>query len=93
MQRGAAFPVDLNVHCLDIQCSAINHRIPSVDGQIHDDLLNLIGVCHNLSQGRIEMRLQCDVLADQAFQHRHRFPDRRVQVENLWLDHLLTTER
>ena len=90
--RGEIALVDVGIARGDIEPAAIRHGIAGVDRKIHDDLMQLMSVRHDLSRERVEAGGQGNVLADQAVQHAHRIVDDGVHLQRAGLNHLLAAE-
>ena len=71
----------------------MRHRVARVHGEVDDHLLDLRRVGAHRRELGAEHRHELDVLADQAAQHHVHVADRRVQVEDARLQHLLAAER
>jgi len=56
--------VEVGVGGLDDDTSAAWHRVARVHDEVHDDLLDLARVGLDVSQIRLEVGFQIDVLAD-----------------------------
>ncbi len=67
-------------------------RVPGVDGQIHEHLLELAAVEANRRHVLAEAADDRDPLFDQAPEHRHHCAHDLVQVEQLQLERLLAAE-
>src|SRR5579862_9489630 len=64
------------VACFDGDCAARRHGVPSIEGKIEKNLLDLSRVHFDQTQVRIETEIQLDVFADQASQKvAHAFSD------------------
>ena len=70
----------------------LRHGIPGVDGQIHEDLLDLPRIGFHVSQGGVSNQRQVDILTDQTSQHLLHVRDEGVQVQNPRRQHLLPAE-
>ncbi len=69
------------------------HRVPGVDRQVHDHLLELSRVGVDAIERRIQSGHQPDVLADQALQQRFSASHDLIEVQHLRLQDLLAAER
>jgi len=57
--RGGAIFVEIDVPRCNLEFSSFRHRVASIHQKIHQDLMDLIGVSHDLSQRTVQMQLQC----------------------------------
>ena len=89
---GGVLLVDVDVARLDRQLPAVGHGVARVDGEVHDDLLELTRIGFDASQSGLQRRHQDDVLADQSPQHVVHLRDDGVEVEDPRLEHLLPAE-
>ena len=72
---------DRHVARFDRQTSALGHRIPRIDGKIHNDLLNLPRIRSDGSRVRVQVRAQFDdVFPQQPAQHAIHVGDKRVET-------------
>ena len=85
--------VDVRVRGLDDQLAAFGHRVARVDHEVREDLLDLARVRVDAIQVRLEVRVQRDVLPDDARQHLRDVADDRVELEEPRLHGLLPAER
>ena len=76
----------------DGQGPAPRHRVAGVDGQVHDDLLDLARIDMHAAGLAAQHQLDHDVLADQPGQHSRDVADQIVEIEALGLEHLLAAE-
>ena len=79
---------EIDIRGLDQQRSAVGHRVARVDRQIHQDLVQLPGVCQHASQRRAQNGFQPDIFADYPPQHLLHLNDDVVQVHFLGLNNL-----
>ncbi len=84
--------IQLDVPCLEHQPSAARHRVPGVDGQIEDHLLQLHRVGTNESQVAIGIDRKLDVLSDQSTQHALEAHDDLIQIQRPRHQHLPAAE-
>ena len=77
---------------LDGELAAVGHRVPRVDAEVEDDLLDLTGVGEDRSKLLTELDLELDVLADQALEHLAHVGHDVVERELLRLEHLPPAE-
>ena len=82
----------LDVAGLDRELASLWHGVTSVDGQVHDDLLELAGISFHPTQGGVHPGDQLDILADQAPQHFLKVPDDGIEVHHLRIEHLFPAE-
>ena len=80
--------VEVHVGRLDGELAAFRHRIARVHGQVHDHLLELVGIRLHAPQIRRQHRHQRDVLADQPAQQLVHLGDDDVEVQHHGLEHL-----
>jgi len=85
--------VQLHVGRRDGERAAVGHGVPSVDRQVHDNLLELPTVSFDLTQRRIETRDEFNVFSDEAAHHAVQIGQDGVQVEHHRFQNLLATER
>ena len=62
-------PERFELRCLDVKLATIRHGIASVDGQVHDDLLDLVGIGAHGASLRIEREHHINILSNQALEH------------------------
>ena len=84
--------VERDVGGLDREFATFGHRIAGVDGQVHDDLIDLSWIGAHGADGGTGHHHKVDVLADHAGQHFKVFGDDFVQIENFRSEHLLAAE-
>ena len=77
---------------LDGEPAAVGHRVPRVDHQVHDHLLELARVGVHRAELRLQRRHQRDVLADEPRQHPLEVGDTVVEVDRLGLADLPPAE-
>jgi len=58
--------IEFDVGCLDYQLAPVEHRIPSVDRQVHDDLLDLSRVGFDAAKVLSQMGFKLNVVANQT---------------------------
>ena len=85
--------VELDVGGLDGELASRGHRIPSVGAQVHQDLLELADVGLDRAHVGGQHRHEVYIFPDETLQHLLHAVDDVVQVHDLGLEHLLTTER
>ena len=85
--------VQLDIPGLYRQTAARRHRIPRVDHEVHQHLLELSGIGADGPQVGRKARDELYLLADEPAEHRVHPGDERVQVEPGGLQHLLSAER
>src|SRR5207245_276113 len=85
--------VELDVRGLDGEPTTLRHRVPGIDGEVQDDLLDLRRVGLDAAEGRVEQGDQLDRLADQRLEHLRHAGHDPVEVEHARLEHLLAAER
>jgi hypothetical protein len=68
------------------------HRVPGVDRQIHDDLLDLTGVGLDHAGLLRLQNAQLDVLAEQPGEQRLQPDDDFAEIDDLGFQHLLAAE-
>ena len=83
---------DHDVLGLDRQPSAAWHRIPGVDDEIQQHLLDLARIAERGPEAGVKDDLQLDVLAYQAAQHVLAARHHLIQIEQLGRDDLLACE-
>ena len=84
--------IQLDVGRLESEPASLRHRVPGVDGQIHDDLLDLAGVGLRVPESRAEDGDEGDVFSDQAPEHLAHLRDHGIQVQHHRIQHLLAAE-
>jgi hypothetical protein len=72
----------------DRELPAGRHRIPAVEGQVEEDLLELRPVRPQAAGRRVWGDAEHDLLADQAPEHRREPAHDFVDVQNLGLEYL-----
>src|SRR5205085_347098 len=77
---------------LDRQGTAARHRVPGIDGEVHDDLLELPAVRLHHHRMVSQFRDELDVVTDQALQETTGARDDVVQIENLGVQDLAARE-
>ena len=92
LRRAREGAVELHVGGFDGQAAAAGHGVASVDGEIHDDLLDLAAV--GLDEPEILYRagVELDIFADEAAQHFLHFADDGLNIENFRRENLLAAE-
>src|SRR5207249_11048989 len=85
--------VQLNVRGLDGELPTIGHGVAGIDGQIHDDLLDLARVGVHAPQPRRRHGDQTNVFADQTLEHLVNVGQDSIEVQHFGLEHLLAAER
>jgi hypothetical protein len=83
----------LNIPCFDGDSAAAWHRVASIDGEIHDDLLELSRVRLHATERCAGVKDQLDVFPDQPLEHRRHAGDHGVEIQHLGLEDLLPAER
>jgi hypothetical protein len=76
----------------DDQPSTVRHGVAGIDGQVHDDLLDLTRVGLDAPERGLGHRHQVDRFADQPLEHGLHAGHDAVQVEHLGRQHLLAAE-
>ena len=74
------------------QSASLGHGVPGVDGEVHDDLLDLARVRLDVAQAVRQRSGETYVLADDAAQHPVQLPDDRVEIEDAGLQDLAAAE-
>ena len=82
-----------DVRRLDRDPPTPRHRVPRIDDQIDDDLLQLAGVGVHERELRIELCHELNVLAQKPPEHLLEIAGERVEVEDVRLQHLTAAER
>ncbi len=82
-----------HVRGLDRQRAAARHRVPGVDGEVDEHLLDLPWIGLHAPKGSPRQRDELDVLADHAPEHRLDSLDDGVEVQHLRLEQLVAAER
>src|SRR6476661_2604181 len=72
--------------------ATIRHRIPRVDDEIHDNLLDLAGIDTHASQIRIDVNEELNVHSEQALQHLLHVEHQGSEFHNLRLNDLFSAE-
>jgi hypothetical protein len=81
-QAPAGLVVERHVGRLDRQPPASRHRVTGIDGEVHEDLVDLPGVALHLPEVLVQDGHQLDVLPDHAPQHLLGLADGRIQIED-----------
>jgi hypothetical protein len=84
--------VQFDVRRLDQQLSAGRHRVAGVDGEVHQDLLELARIGVHAREVRREPGLELDVLAQRSAEQPVQLGHDDVEVEHLGTHHLATAE-
>src|SRR3989440_4148133 len=90
--EGRLRPVHLDIARLDRQPAALGHRVPRVDGEVDEHLLDLPRVDPYGPQPGRERGLEGDVLADQAAQQFGDVFDEAIEVDHHGLQDLSRAE-
>ncbi len=85
-------PVRLHILRLDDDLASVRHRVARIHQQVHQNLVQLAGIGHHVSQRRAEPGHQLDVFAEQRPEHLLRLSHHLVQIQNLGLRQLLPAE-
>ena len=64
----------------DRELAAVRHRIPGIDGEVHEGLMNLIAVGTDRGNVGAELHVDLDVLREGFLDERGHFPRDRVDV-------------
>ena len=84
--------VHLMVGDADVEPPPVGHRVPCVDRQVHQHLLQLVGVGHDLRDRRGRLHRDQGVLAQQGVKHGGHPLHELDRVNGLHLQHLLAAE-
>ena len=90
-RAGAGF-FELHIPGFQNELSTRGHGIAGIDGQIHNDLVDLSRVHLNASQVGIERGHQFYVLANQVVKHLFNIGNQRVQIQYARLENLPSAE-
>ena len=82
----------LHVGGADHEPSPVGHGVAGIDGQVHDHLLDLAGVCLDSIQRRLGHDDEVDRLADEPLQHGLHAGHDAVELQHLGREHLLAAE-
>ena len=86
--------VELDVRGLDGQLAALRHGVARVDGEVHDDLLDLARVGLDVPEAARRRAIVSSMSSPSRRRSIFSMPgDDLVQVEHLRLEHLLAAER
>ena len=85
--------VQLDVGGFDGEPPPVGHGVAGIDGQVHDHLLDLARIGKDAAQLRMENGMQFDVFPDHRMKHPLHVGHHRVELQHLWLKHLLAAER
>ena len=85
--------IELYVGCFDGQLPAVGHRVARVDRQVHDHLLELVGIGAHAAELRRQHGHERDMLADQPPQHAVHLRDHAIEIEHFGLQHLSAAVR
>ena len=80
--------VEVDIGGFDRQLAAVRHRIAGIDREIHDHLLELIGIGADPPEIGREHGDERNVLANEAAEHLVHLRDDAVEIEHLGLEHL-----
>ena len=78
----AAITLRLDIGRRERQRTAAGHRIPGVGSEVHEHLLDLTRVDHNVLQRRVEVDHERDVLTDQTPEHALALLDQVAEVHH-----------
>ena len=81
--------VHVNQRRREEKLPAVPHGVARVQGEIHDDLVQIAGIRKDRRQVVTELKVERDVLPDEAAQHRYRLLDRCVNRKRTPLNDLL----
>ena len=76
----------------DVKGAAFRHRIPRVDGEVDEDLLELSRIDLDMGQPRLERGRHADLCAQRSGQHRLHLHDHAIEIHSLDLHHLSAAE-
>src|SRR4051794_37805332 len=85
--------VEFDVCRFHSKFSATRHCIARVHCEVHDDLFHLPWVGFHATNTRLENRVEADVFSEETLQQLIHVTHDGVQVQNLWREDLLATER
>ena len=86
------FGIDQLVGDLDDEAAPVRHRVPGVDGEVHEELLDLARIGHDGPQVTSQRSLDLDVVAEQALKHVDQIRDQRADVQSFGRDDLTAGE-
>src|SRR6202011_1351267 len=72
--------------------AALRHGVAGVDHEIHDDLLDLPGICANATAIGMKLDHKLHFIAQDAEKHFAHAVDQRVEIERLRTEHVLAAE-
>jgi hypothetical protein len=75
-----------------VQLATLGHRVPAVDHEVHQDLLELHPVGADGGQPTVRLERDRDVLRDHPLQDRQEVSDHLVEIEVTRLEHLPARE-
>src|ERR1700676_833832 len=84
--------IHVEVRSGERQLAPLRHGVPCIDREVEDNLFDLAFVRPDPCQPSIKISSEFDVFADQALQHLPHVLDHGIQIENLWIQNLLTAE-
>src|ERR1700733_619999 len=84
--------VELDTRSFDSQAAAAGHRVPGVDHQIQNNLLDLTGIGFNVAKLRSGQKGELDILVDHAGNHLNHSADHLVEIQHPRLKHLFAAE-
>jgi hypothetical protein len=79
---------DIHIAGFDRQSATVRHRVPRVYCKVQYYLFDLAGISLYASKIWVQKSVEFDILADQARQHLCHVQNYRVDIQNLWLQHL-----
>ncbi len=90
--RGCGLLVEHHHFGAEGERTTISHGVFCVDREVQQDLLHLAWIDHHAFQSLLQIELDEDLVAHQAFQHFFHGKNSLVHVDNLRLDVLFATE-
>src|SRR6185312_4528599 len=90
--RGVVLFIERGIRSFDGERAALFHGVASVDGKVHQDLVDLSGVGGNVPQAGFQNDAKVDIFTEQAAEHFLDVGYALVEIEHLRLNHLMAAE-
>ena len=74
--------IEFDVGGFDGESASLRHRVPRIDGEVHDDLVDLPRVDLDRAEVGRQSRRELDILADQTLKQFSRVNDDGVEIDD-----------
>src|SRR5579871_32893 len=91
--HGCFIVANIHIHCADPEYAAVWHCVTSVYHELNHYLIDLLRVCHDPPQQRVERSHNFDVLTNQPPEHPFGVLDDIIQIQRPWSNSLLPAKR